>query len=85
MQLGQYVKPLDGKLGVDFVLFDGEEFIFSDRDEYFLGSTHFAEEYVAHPPRYTYKAGVLLDMIGDKTSRFTKRGTVLIGLLREPW
>ena len=37
-------KISDGKSGVDFVLFDGEEFVFADRDPYFLGSTHFAEE-----------------------------------------
>lgn len=74
MQLGEYVKSLDGKLGVDFVLFDGEEFIFSDRDEYFLGSTHFAEDYVAHPPGHRYKAGVLLDMIGDKDLEIYQEG-----------
>jgi glutaminyl-peptide cyclotransferase len=77
MQLGESMKSLDGKLGVDFVLFDGEEFIFSDRDEYFLGSTHFAEDYVAHPPGYTYKAGVLLDMIGDKDLEIYQEGNSL--------
>jgi hypothetical protein len=77
MQLGESVKKLDGKLGVDFVLFDGEEFIFNDRDEYFLGSTHFAEDYVAHPPKHTYKAGVLLDMVGDKDLEIYQEGNSL--------
>ncbi len=66
-ELGEEMGKLSCKYGVDFVFFDAEEFIFdSDRDPYFLGSEHFAEQYVAEPPKYTYKKGVLLDMIGDK-------------------
>ena len=71
------MKNLDGKMGVDFVLFDGEEFVFSDRDEYFLGSTHFAEDYVAHPPGHTYRAGVLLDMVGDNDLEIYQEGNSL--------
>ena len=53
-------------VGVDLVLFDGEELVYQEgRDEYFLGSTFFAREYLAAPPGYTYNAGVLVDMIGD--------------------
>lgn len=51
-------------LGVDVVLFDGEEYVFSDRDEYFLGSTHFAKEYLKQSD-YKYRWGILLDMVGD--------------------
>ena len=54
------------KVGVDFVLFDGEEFIYDDRrDTYFLGSEFFARDYVANAPAYRYRFAVLLDMVGD--------------------
>ena len=66
-ELAEKMKDLPTKYGVDFVLFDGEEFIFdSDRDPYFLGSEFFAGQYAQHPPAYRYKWGVLVDMIGDK-------------------
>ena len=51
-------------VGVDVVLFDGEEFVFNDRDPYFLGSTFFAQEYVKQND-YKYRWGILLDMVGD--------------------
>jgi hypothetical protein len=67
MEMGRHMADLDGPYGIDFVLFDAEEFIFDeDRDAYFLGSEHFARQYVAKPPSHRYRAGVLLDMIGDK-------------------
>ena len=56
---------LPGRLGVDFVLFDGEELVFREGDLYFLGSEYFAQDYVANPPPYRYRWGVLLDMVGD--------------------
>jgi len=57
-------------IGVDIVLFDGEELVFRERqDPYFLGSTHFANTYKATPPEIPYRAGILLDMIGDKELR----------------
>jgi hypothetical protein len=65
MELGHHVKNLPDRYGLDFVCFDAEEFVFSKRDEYFLGSTHFAEDYVEHPPAHRYVGGVLLDMVGD--------------------
>ena len=62
------MKALPGPLGVDFVLFDGEEFIFNrnNSDGYFKGSTHFARDYVGNPPAHRYRYGVLVDMIADK-------------------
>jgi hypothetical protein len=70
MELGRHMKDVEGARGVDFVLFDGEELIFNDPgDTYFLGSTHFARQYVAQPPAYKYKSGVLLDMVGDAELR----------------
>ena len=65
-EMAYHMRDLDSKYGVDFVLFDGEEFVFDDRrDKYFLGSEFFARNYVAQPPAYRYRWGVLLDMVGD--------------------
>jgi glutaminyl-peptide cyclotransferase len=67
MELAHEMPQLKTRYGVDFVLFDGEEFIFSTRHRYFLGSEYFARSYVAGrlPYRCRYRWGVLLDMIGD--------------------
>lgn len=46
-------KTDDGKYGIDFVFFDGEELVYvARRDPMFLGSTHFANQYArtGHPP-----------------------------------
>ncbi len=65
-ELGKEMAKLTGTVGVDFVLFDGEELVYDEkRDRYFLGSEHFAKEYVANPPAHKYRCAVLLDMIGD--------------------
>ncbi|HVA46312.1 MAG TPA: M28 family peptidase [Pirellulales bacterium] len=69
MELAKRFSALKGEMGVDVVLFDGEEFMFEERGEYFLGSTHFAREYVAEPPAVPYEWGVLLDMVGDSNLR----------------
>lgn len=56
-------------VGVDFVLFDGEEFLFDDnrdRNLYFLGSTHFAQQVAAGALPGKYRKGALVDMIADK-------------------
>jgi glutaminyl-peptide cyclotransferase len=65
-ELGNEMAQLKTNVGVDFILFDGEELVFDgNRDPYFLGSEHFAREYVAKPQPHRYRAGVLLDMVGD--------------------
>jgi glutaminyl-peptide cyclotransferase len=65
-ELAYSMPDLNTKYGVDFVLFDGEELVYDgQRDPYFLGSEHFAREYAANPPPHRYRAGVLLDMVGD--------------------
>jgi|TARA_B100000809_G_C15108146_1_gene519519 glutaminyl-peptide cyclotransferase len=65
-EMAHHMPLLESNYGVDFVLFDGEEFVFDDkRDSYFLGSEFFARDYVANPPSYRYQWGVLVDMIGD--------------------
>ncbi len=67
-ELSHAMDLLPDSVGLDMVLFDGEELIYDearDRDLYFLGSTHFAQQIAAgaHPP---YESGVLVDMIADK-------------------
>lgn len=65
MELAHDMATLDTKLGVDFVMLDGEEFRFSDSDRFFLGSEYFSREYVKTKSRQRYRWGVLLDMVGD--------------------
>ena len=67
-ELARHVINLEGELGLDFVFFDAEEFIYDkNRDSLFVGSTHFAEQYRTNPPDHRYEAAVLIDMIGDKS------------------
>jgi len=73
MELAHHMKDLKTKVGVDFVLFDGEEYIFDpapDHDRYFFGSEYFAESYRKEKPKQRYIAAVLLDMIGGKNANF---------------
>ena len=66
MELGHDMAALEGKVGVDFVFFDGEEFILDpQRDPYFLGSEYFATEYANRRQTQRYRWAVLLDMVGD--------------------
>ncbi len=65
MELGRRMPQLSGKLGVDFVLFDGEELVYHDDDRYFLGSEYFSNDYAEHPPACKYRWAVLLDMVAD--------------------
>lgn len=65
MELGRHMAALKGRIGVDFVFFDGEELVYDEKHEYFLGSKFFAQSYKAEPPPHRYRTGVLLDMIGD--------------------
>ncbi len=65
MALARDIPMLRTNYGIDFLLLDGEEFIFTERDRFFLGSEYFAREYVKAKPPYRYRWGVLLDMVGD--------------------
>jgi hypothetical protein len=65
MELARDIPTLRTKYGIDFLLLDGEEFIFNEQDRFFLGSEYFAREYVKAKPPYHYRWGVLLDMVGD--------------------
>jgi len=71
MELADSVAKLKGSVGVDFVLFDAEEYVFEEkRDSYCLGSLFFARQYAgsrkAGTISYAYRCGVILDMVGDR-------------------
>ncbi len=67
MEMSHQFSALPDDVGVDVVLFDAEEFIFDEsRDEFFLGSVYFAQQYRMSPPSVPYRAGILLDMVGDR-------------------
>lgn len=71
-ELGRHMPNFESKkLGVDFVLFDGEELVYDvngqSTGQYFLGSLWFAKTYAGEQKRaYKYRAAVLLDMVGDQ-------------------
>ncbi|MEM8866245.1 MAG: M28 family peptidase [Planctomycetota bacterium] len=67
MELAHLMPELTGDVGVDLVMFDGEELVYQDpRDPYFLGSSWFARQYKNRSANYVYEWGVLFDMVGDK-------------------
>ena len=70
MELAGAMPALAGPVGVDFVLFDAEEYVVAPRDPYCLGSNFFAREHAAARQKgdlpYLYRCGVILDMVGDK-------------------
>jgi glutaminyl-peptide cyclotransferase len=67
MELGHQMKNLNGQVGVDFLLVDGEELVYQEkRDPYFLGTSWFAQKYAKEPPDHKYRWGVVLDMIGNR-------------------
>ncbi len=71
MEMAHHVKDMTLNVGVDFVLFDGEECIFEPgRDQYFFGSKHFAVEYKKSKPKHQYVGGVLLDLMAGKDAVF---------------
>src|SRR5262249_45053629 len=73
MELAHHIKELNINVGVDFVLFDGEEYVFEpDNDKYFFGSEHFAQTYAKIRPKHKYAAAILLDMIAGKGARFPR-------------
>jgi glutaminyl-peptide cyclotransferase len=78
MEMAHHMKGLKTNVGVDFVLFDGEEFIFDNkRDEYFFGSKHFAKEYrqqIKNKSKVRYGGAILLDMIAGHGATFPLEG-----------
>jgi len=88
-ELGHHMESLDGVFGIDFVFFDGEEFVIQrPRDRMFLGSTFFAEQYSRGIPKWRYECAVLVDMVADKDLQIPLEGNSLHfarGLTEEIW
>jgi hypothetical protein len=77
-ELGHHMDTLDGAYGVDFVFFDGEEFVYERRrDPMFLGSTWFARQYADNKFDVRYEFGILVDMIGDSDLQIYYEGNSL--------
>ncbi len=83
MELAHHMKDFPTGVGVDFVLFDGEEYIFDlgvpgvrRGDDYFLGSEHFAGEYARDKAKlpYRYEAAILLDLFAHENARLAVEG-----------
>ncbi len=77
-ELGKFMEQLDGKYGIDFVFFDGEEFVYVyQRDPMFLGSQAFANQYLRRSGKWKYEFGILLDMVGDSDLQIYMEGNSL--------
>lgn len=77
-ELARHVKEMPGKYGIDFVFFDGEEFVYVyRRDPMFLGSTYFSQQYAARRYKGKLNYGILVDMIGDKELEIHYEGNSL--------
>lgn len=82
MEMAHHLKDLPTKVGVDVVLFDGEEYIFEkgqyygEGDDFFFGSEHFAQDYNKNRKtlKYTYEAAVLFDLFAGKNARLAVEG-----------
>ena len=88
MELAHQIGQIETRYGVDLVLFDGEELIYGQIGEFFVGSTYFADQYRIQPPEHRYHYGVLVDMIGDKNlAIYQEKNSVQFapGLVRSVW
>lgn len=97
MELAHHMKDLPSSVGIDFVIFDGEEYIFDpgepyvrEGDRYFLGSEHFADQYARNRAKveYTYIAGILFDLFAHKDARLAVEGysyQFAPGLVNQLW
>ncbi len=73
MELANIFAEHDLPVGVDILLFDGEDYgEEGDLDNYFIGSRYWGQ----HPPvpGYSPRFGILLDMVGGEGARFPKEG-----------
>jgi glutaminyl-peptide cyclotransferase len=67
MELGRLLPNLPTEVGVDFVFFDAEEFIYdTQRDQYFIGSEEFVRKLVADGGKGRYSKVLVLDMVAGK-------------------
>lgn len=74
MEIANQLPKMETEWGVDLVLFDGEELVYGDNGDYFLGSRHFARQYLAEKKgrSWNYEAGLVLDMVADKDLLITQ-------------
>lgn len=88
-ELGKHMGSLDGTYGIDFIFFDGEEYVLQRKiDPMFLGSTHFANEYANGKFGWEYEYAILVDMVADKDLQIYFEGNSLgyaDGLTRSIW
>ena len=91
MELAHAMKGLKTEVGVDFVFFDGEEYIDDprlDEEYYFLGSRRFVREHTRSKKKTKYVGAILLDMVAGKGAVFPKEQNSLFKagkLTREVW
>ena len=72
LELARLFKQTPPPVGVDIVLFDGEDFGRSgDLESYFLGSRYFAK---TKPATFNPRFALLLDLVGDKNLLLLKEG-----------
>lgn len=70
-ELARHIHANPLKVGLDIVLFDGEEYVFDpENDHYFFGSTYFAKMYQERKLPGRYKGAVLLDMVAGRDAEF---------------
>ncbi|WP_083671148.1 M28 family peptidase [Singulisphaera sp. GP187] len=76
MELANQLENLPTTVGVDLVLFDGEELVYNEKGEYFLGSKEFVRDYHEGIEQGTntdrYKSAIVLDMVGGKNLQIKK-------------
>jgi hypothetical protein len=76
MELAHHMKDIPLKVGIDFVLFDGEEWMFDPKvDKFFLGSNYFSAAYLKDRERnYNYIAAILMDLFAGKDAVYGYEG-----------
>lgn len=89
MELAHHMKDIKTNVGVDFVFFDGEEYIYDpEDDEYFFGSKHFAKEYRKIKHKTKYLGAILLDMVAGQNAVFPQERNSIVRagrLVKEVW
>ena len=93
MELAHQIKDFPTEVGVDFAIFDGEEYVFSGpdgNDKFFFGSEHFASEYkkAEKTRKFKYKAALLFDLFAHDGAKLRIEDHSWIGarnLVDEVW
>ena len=87
LELARIMAENPPPIGVDIVLFDGEDYgTGGDLKYYFLGSRHWSQN--PPVPGYSPRFGILLDMVGAKDARFPKEefsNNYAPNLMQELW